>query len=107
MVHFSTLVSSATMLLLALVNAAAIPESAYPPPSKQAKAVYLQTNKSPNHIAAISVDESGTLRSSTLIATGGNGGNVLKNGAPATPDPLSSQDSVKVFNNVCIPSAQK
>jgi hypothetical protein len=101
MVRLLALVSS-TAGLISAAHAAAIPAGACPAPSRQAKAVFFQTNKSPNHIAAIAVTEDGTLHSPNLISSGGNGGNIIKNGAPAAPDGLSSQDSVKVFKNVSL-----
>jgi len=98
MVRLLALVSS-TAGLISAAHAAAIPAGACPAPSPQAKAVFFQTNKSPNHIAAIAITEDGTLHSPNLISSGGNGGNIIKNEAPDAPDGLSSQDSVKVFKN--------
>ena len=99
MVWIAPLVSTLAVLATA-AHGAAVPAKA-PAASPGAQAVYFQTNQSPNHIMVIAAADDGTLSYVNKVATGGNGGNTVDdNGNPSAPDPLSSQDSVKVFGNV-------
>ena len=67
----------------------------------EAKAVYFMTNQANNSILALLVACDGTVSNPTSVATGGAGGNVFDTiaNAPAAPDALSSQGSVKVAGN--------
>jgi hypothetical protein len=99
MVQLLSLFTLATVVLGS--NALALPEADYRR-SSSPKAVYFQTNKSPNNVVAIPVANDGTLSGGKLTATGANGGNTVDpmTGIPAGPDALSSQGSVKVSGNV-------
>jgi hypothetical protein len=66
-----------------------------------AKAIYFMTNAANNSIVALKVAADGTLSDGSITATGGAGmSGVDSTGAPAAPDSLFSQGSVKVAGNV-------
>lgn len=96
MVHFKTLLGSAAALALSA--------TASPLPLKDgAKAVYFQTNKSPNQIAAVAVGPSGMIGNYTFHSTGGKGGAEMSATGPSAPDALGSQHSVVVYGDVRFP----
>ena len=85
-------------LLAALAPLAVI---AFPfPSSTGTKAVYFQTNKSPNSIVAVNVGLGGKIGEATFHATGGVGSAELTPTGPHIPDSLGSQNSVAVYGNV-------
>lgn len=102
MVNLSPLVYAATALLS---FADATPLIARTPThhNTSPKAVFFQTNKSPNSIVALPVvDEDGKLGDAVFHPAGGNGAaEVSASGGVNTPDSLGSQDSVVVEGNVC------
>ena len=103
MVQLSSLLYAVTALIA--VEAYALPGGGHwRPGQQQAKAVYFQTNKVPNSIAAIPVSQNGALSGGSLTATGGNGGDTFDatTGKPNGPDSLSSQGSVVVSGNVSL-----
>jgi hypothetical protein len=66
-----------------------------------AKAIYFMTNTANNSIVALKVAADGTVSNGSVTATGGAGmSGVDASGAPAAPDALFSQGSVKVAGNV-------
>jgi hypothetical protein len=66
-----------------------------------AKAIYFMTNTANNSIVALKVATDGTVSDGSVTATGGAGmSGVDASGAPAAPDALFSQGSVKVAGNV-------
>jgi hypothetical protein len=66
-----------------------------------AKAIYFMTNTANNSIVALKVAADGTVSDGSVTATGGAGmSGVDSTGAPAAPDALFSQGSVKVAGNV-------
>jgi hypothetical protein len=67
------------------------------------RAVYFQTNQSPNSIVATKVESGGTLVDPTFHSTGGVGSAELTPTGPHLPDPLGSANSVVVFGDVCHP----
>jgi hypothetical protein len=72
--------------------------------SMNAKAIYFMTNAANNSIVALKVAADGTLSDGSITATGGAGMSGLdSSGAPAAPDSLFSQGSVKVAGNVRLP----
>jgi hypothetical protein len=98
MVQFKTLLGSAAALALSA--------TASPLPSQDgAKAVYFQTNKSPNQIAAVAVHSSGKLGNYTFHSTGGKGGAEISATGPDAPDALGSQHSVVVYEDVMLSRA--
>lgn len=98
MVHFKTLLGSAAAL--------AFSATASPLPFQNgAKAVYFQTNKSPNQIAAVSVQSSGKLGNYTFHLTGGKGGAEVSATGSDGPDALGSQHSVVVYGDVLFSAA--
>ena len=68
------------------------------------RAVYFATNDATeNAIVALKVNSDGTLSDGSITATGGMGGGAFgTDGAPFSPDPLFSQDSVSVSGNVSL-----
>ncbi|KAH8703498.1 hypothetical protein BGW36DRAFT_354918 [Talaromyces proteolyticus] len=89
--HFTALLSSVALL----VGATASPLDF----KHGAKAVYFQSNKSPNAIAAVKVHPSGKLGNYSFYATGGHGGAEIGSTGPDAPDPLGSQHSVVVYED--------
>ena len=86
-------------------GAAPAPSNSSAAASNNAKAIYFMTNAANNSIVALKVNEDGTLSSGSMTATGGSGmSGVDSTGAPAAPDSLFSQGSVKVSGNVHLPS---
>jgi hypothetical protein len=66
-----------------------------------AKAIYFMTNTANNSIIALKVATDGTVSGGSVTATGGAGmSGVDTSGAPAAPDALFSQGSVKVAGDV-------
>jgi hypothetical protein len=95
MVQFKTLLGSAAALALSA--------TASPLPFEDgAKAVYFQTNKSPNQIAAVAVHSSGKLGDYIFHPTGGKGGAEISATGPNAPDALGSQHSVVVYGDVIL-----
>jgi hypothetical protein len=88
-------------LLAAFVALAPLAVTAFPfPDFTRTKAVYFQTNKSPNSIVAVNVGSGGKIRGATFHATGGVGSAELALTGPHLPDSLGSQNSVAVYGNV-------
>lgn len=73
------------------------------PLGQSTKAVYFQTNKSPNSVVATKVESGGNLGNPTFYSTGGDGSAELTPTGPHLPDSLGSANSVVVFGNVCTP----
>lgn len=90
-------------LLAAFVALTPLAVTAFPFPGfTHTKAVYFQTNKSPNSIVAVNVGSGGKIHGATFHATGGAGGAELDPTGPHLPDSLGSQNSVVVHGNVSI-----
>lgn len=92
-------------LLLATVALSAATVASFPFPSpgrSTSKAVYFQTNQSPNSIVAAKVDSNGKIGKTTFHSTGGHGGAELTPTGPHLPDSLGSQHSVVVYGDVSI-----
>jgi hypothetical protein len=69
--------------------------------ASNAKAIYFMTNTANNSIVALKVAADGTVSDGSVTSTGGAGmSGVDASGAPAAPDALFSQGSVKVAGNV-------
>lgn len=93
MLQISSLLAASVVLSPLVVTAFPFPSSA------STKAVYFQTNKSPNSIVAVNV-ESGKIGRATFHATGGAGSAELTPTGPHLPDSLGSQNSVVVYGDV-------
>jgi hypothetical protein len=70
------------------------------PSSTDTKAVYFQTNKSPNNVVAVNIESGGKIGGATFHATGGDGNAELTPTGPHLPDSLGSQNSVVVNGDV-------
>ena len=98
--YFSTNSLKATGI--AALAGASIVSAAPRHAAQQPRAIYFQTNTPQNNIVALPVQQDGTLAQGSMTPTGGSGLQEIdgKTGQPASPDGLSSQDSVVVAGKV-------
>jgi hypothetical protein len=101
MVQFSSLLAATVALSASAVTAFPFPGST------DTKAVYFQTNKSPNNVVAVNVESGGKLGGATFHATGGDGSAELTPTGPHLPDALGSANSVVVSGDVSTPVAMQ
>jgi hypothetical protein len=101
MVLLSTLVYAAAAVLPAHASPLVQRNAAHK--TAAAKAVYFQTNQSPNSIVAIPVNSDGKLGQPVFHASKANGAVEITAKGPSEPDPLSSEDSVVVSCSLCHP----
>jgi hypothetical protein len=88
-------------LLVATVALSASTVTSFPFPSPgSTKAVYFQTNKSPNNVVAVNIESAGKIGKATFHSTGGNGNAELTPTGPHLPDSLGSEHSVVVHGDV-------
>jgi hypothetical protein len=85
----------------AAATAATAPSGGTTAAGAGAKAIYFMTNQDDNSVIMIPVQEDGTLKDGSIIATGGKGGVLIDamTGQPAPSDTLASQGSVRVIGS--------
>jgi hypothetical protein len=99
MVQLSSLFVTAAFSVTA-VSAFPVSESTNFPGSTGTKALYFQTNKSPNSVVAVSVESGGKIGKATFHNTKGVGSAEITLTGPHLPDSLGYKDSVIIFGDV-------
>lgn len=87
--------------LAGAVHASPHPGKKHNEPGPVAKALYFITDRVPNEVVALPVDQHGAVSDGTFTPTGGDGGVYeVSKGVPVPADSLASQDAVVRSGNV-------